>query len=632
MYVNWKNIHIYEFKKRQRVKMKIKHTLKISLLALFLTVFTTGCLDMLFQNTNLMQNQFGSSSEDLGIDLDDNDSALMEEGPLPLPVTMSKLDAVDPGNVIVTAEPVTDVATLPGVRTAHADVTCEAGDLCEVTVRGLANAVSDPSVTPYVLVYYDDDTYEIGTVNANGSFAALSINVPMDEDLEITDHILITRLTDDNLTSSLASYPLYVQVEAGGNVIFTLTNADSSFDTSILYSDNLGYLYFAAQNADDTWDLWRHGEAGETALLLIDDALDSVLAITALSENEIIVFFQSGDVQTIEISEAVAQNLSLVRKAYAKDDEPSVATRDGFTITLPPALITHQITQGEGIPYKLLPFDDAGFVLSKPATDNSSYLAAYMSFDGELTVPIVPYDPEELDFPYQAELAVSGDYIYIVSFFRVYSQINQDFVTRQELSRIEITDKALTESSAENFWPEREVLETSIPFSVLEVDAKDDVFVYSAQNDLNEIEFLRYDGVKKEFILTYNSNNSTLPDNLEMTSGVVISPNGKLVFACATEFAESDADLSDSALDALKKSRGAKIVVHDFDDDPGIFTVILNDVDVDTCPSGLSITNDYKMYYFRKPLINSNDEEIPSQLTYIDLYSIEGLESALPAR
>lgn len=583
----------------------------------------TGCLDLLFQPESLMSSDLGNAVDDLDIDLDDSDSSLMQEGPLPLPVTMSKLDPVQSPNIVVTSERVASTAGLPFVTNAFAAEACAVGALCKVSVTGLAGAVTNPTLTPYVLVYADSDTYEIGEVNTDGSFATLAVTVPMDEELAATNHILIVRLTENDLSAAIASFPLYVQIEESGNVVFTITNSENSFNTSLIHFDSFDHLYYSVQNADSSWDLWRQGSNGELPLLLVDNASSAVFDILAISEDLIVVFFASGDVQTIEVDK-VSGTSSVVRNLFlqtALAGSAEEVVRDGHTIQGPNDIVSYEVNLESGIPYQLAPFGEDGFLVTKPPTINDNYLVAYIPLAEDFVVRLVPYDPENLNYPIRAKVAISQNYVYIWSEFSN---------ARVELSRIQIQAKQLNENT-EPLWPGREVLMDNLAYTIDEVDAKGNIFIFSATNASDNFELLLWEPGSDQFISLWNANISQISNNLELDAGVVFSPNGAVIFTCALETYNSDSSLSDAELKAVQKQRGVKILMHRLGvDDPGVFHVIVEDVNADACPEGIGVSDDYYLYYYTKPKENEQAVEISPQLSFVNLYDLSLLDGILP--
>lgn len=622
---------VFERKTARRKKdimpqKSLKKSLHLLILA-FWIVATPGCLSF-FQPVNLLgmtlggldgatdslggTNSAADSSNDSTSDslldfdeLSESEANLMSEGPMSLPVTMSKLDAIDHSKIEVTVSPVDEaLANLPFVREALAEDECEIGELCNIMVTGLAGAVEDPEETPYVMLYLDGEAVVV-EANADGSFDEVSLEVEILEDTEQTDTMTLVSLTEDDLDVAYSSLPLYFKVGPDGTVEFMFTNAASEILTDTMWIDNFSNIYYAVSNGDGTFDLWRQG-VGEFPLLLLDDSNLEILKITSLDDHTVVFLLENGSLQYVNIGENpdIDPNVNL---------STSSATEDGGAYVISEArelALFENLIGKDRIPYELFPMGDQGILVAKAPSEETNYLAGFIKVDDneDLVIPLVPFRDLQGDIMIRdAKVAVGGDKIYVMAEF----DQNPGFY---ELSRMTVGNDF--EGSLQTAWPNREILIANFEIRLRDVGATDDSFFFSGINPTNGfLEFYQWREQENSISKFWGPEISAgLPEDLGAHPGMMVSPNGKFVLSCANVRLDRDEFEREERLEILEEE-GTNIIVHRFGiDEPGVFHTMVRQVDFYSCPDGMAMTKDYELFFYTLGV----DNTLP-QLSSIDL-------------
>lgn len=304
-----------------------------------------------------------SSSAEIASDSTSGDdaTALFEDGPIDLPVTIAKLESPNPLNINVEFEDTSTTNLLFSTNSLTAVFT-GAGDANDETSR----AVRDPSTTPYVLVYnHSTGDQTIANVAADGSFSA-----QIAADTQQT--LGVYALTDSDSTTASASPGLYYVRDSLGSITVTVSNSDKINDDMPFSIAPDGSLLFSVTDDDNTYELWRRNVDGSLPERILDDYPVSLLFADGVSTAEV------SDAQNIFVLDR-GVDLS-VREILGESDTDSL---DSWT-TIIDGLETissdndNQITQTYA-----MRFLDADRVLIKhPSSDGTSDILEAMDSDG----------------------------------------------------------------------------------------------------------------------------------------------------------------------------------------------------------------------------------------------------------
>lgn len=272
------------------------------LFALFLSLIP-GCIvpgflyDSYFNFMNFSIDPTSTSSATV-VDLDDNETELLTDGPVDLPVTIAKLDSPD-------IEKITISVTGSPAQLSHGDPQSLHSGGRIFVIEGAAGAVYEedtPKLTGFAIdenLSVESASQVVTTVADDGSF---TIEIASDED------VVFAGLTEDE--DAMSPFLLVKEDPATGQFVVITTNSNNIDKTAQLATDSAGFYYLSLSNSGGTQDFIRRNTDGTEVEVIKGGITDPVNRVSAPTQNAIATLTDAGELNLILPSSLP----SLVRK------------------------------------------------------------------------------------------------------------------------------------------------------------------------------------------------------------------------------------------------------------------------------------------------------------------------------
>lgn len=279
---------------------RCKNNFKFLVLIGLVCVFPGCILGQLSQMGFTISNQ--ASNEDLNESLSGDGAMLFDDGPIEMPVTISKLDGPDAELIDVEVSlPADDVVVEPDVVDASLGQLNSEIQVVSKVVGG-AGSVYDPTQTPYVIAYrlinftVDTESEIITEVMPDGSF---EFDMISDERSQI---ILATLSSDKAYSSPFLGIDIdYEVIQDDSSGVFTIITTNSEgLNTSIpLRMDYSRYYYLSLDNQDGTYTLLRRNLDGSPVEVISKSDEESIDHIKSITYKKVVIVTSSGNVEVI---------------------------------------------------------------------------------------------------------------------------------------------------------------------------------------------------------------------------------------------------------------------------------------------------------------------------------------------
>lgn len=266
----------------------IRHALiAIALLVLPGCIVPGYLYESYFNFMNFQIDPTATGSNATIVDLDANETDLLIDGPVDLPVTVAKLDSPDIEKITIT------VTGSPAQLTTGAPPSLQSGNR-RFVIEGSASAVYEED-TPKLIAFaissglnVDNDSRTITTVAEDGSF---SVEIGADED------VLFAGLTDDETTMS--PFLLVKQDPVTGHFVIITTNSNNIDKTGQLTTDASGFYYLTLTETGGTQSFIRRNIDGTEVQLIKSGITDPVNRVSAPTQNAVATLTDGGDLNLI---------------------------------------------------------------------------------------------------------------------------------------------------------------------------------------------------------------------------------------------------------------------------------------------------------------------------------------------
>ncbi len=327
---------------------KILQTFLRFLLGAFFALLLTSC-GLLGTNflAFTMPTTVGGAASSVE-ELNAQETELFADGPIEIPVSISRLDAPNIDKVSVTAESLGTRDVSPYLSATAALST----ETLNLTVTGAEGCVGDVEKTPYIIAYrmvdyvVDLDSETIVNVNADGSFV-FSMDVPSQE------QVIYAAMTANRETSPFTSIiaDLAIIEQSGGLFIFVDTNSTQLHTEQPAVAGQDGYFYMTLASDDGEYFLRRNID-GSSAQFLLSASPEVAMLIAPSNGTQISYINNLGEIYLMDPGTEPTASLSLEKAPLQTATASSVTLIDTVPDFEPSDGSTLFMTEdGQGIVY-----------------------------------------------------------------------------------------------------------------------------------------------------------------------------------------------------------------------------------------------------------------------------------------
>ncbi len=243
------------------------------------------------------------------------EAELHETGAASIPVTIAKLDSLDPSKVSITAELSLDTS----VNLNFNYLTTQTNCTYIYTIVIAAGGVSDPTTTPSILIYNLTQNYTemYGSVVAADGSAPIAGTGPLSVCGEAADQIMVSTLT---AAEDAASPPVTLEIDATGSTIMTLTSSTNLAGSNNILVNPNGDIFAIVLDGAGGSSIYRIESDGTTGTFIATlTDIPQALTILNLGTTSYLYYVNtSGVLKQIEITPVTASvsNPFLVKSKY----------------------------------------------------------------------------------------------------------------------------------------------------------------------------------------------------------------------------------------------------------------------------------------------------------------------------
>lgn len=454
---------------------------KQTLLALILAI-SSGCVvpgflyDSYFNFMNFRVDPTLAGSAANIIDLDENETGLLTDGPIDLPVTIAKLDSPDIQKISIT------VTGSPSQLKKNQPSALQSGER-RFIIEGSAGAVHEEK-TPKLIAFaidaglsVDSDSRITTSVAEDGSF---QIEVNSDED------VIFAGLTEEE--TAMSPFLMVKEDPVTGQFVVITTNSNNIDNTGQLNVDSAGFYYLTLSNASGTQDFIRRNLDGTELQVIKSGLVDPVNRINAPTQNAIVTLSDAG-----ELDLTLPSSLpSLVKGEPLELEIVSLTTNLGSAYDTALAKIE-------------LMADNKGVLVSE---SGSNSLLNYVRTQSGLVISVISESRYD-----DVKMALSPDSSWLYVF---YLHEGAHVLAKMDMSVTNI----------KTAWAGREMLTEILTDEVLTLEAADNgTTVFSVDNN----------GTAELYFFNATDGLVALNDPINDPNDYanpVISPDGTIIFAC----------------------------------------------------------------------------------------------------
>lgn len=379
--------------------------------------------------------------------LSDGETGLFDNGPIDLPVTIAKLESPNAPFIELTVD---EASSSPQLKTTNAlrQLTADTNYTCHFEGSGSATdasarAITDPTTTPYVLLYVPDtELTVIEDVASDGSFSA-------DIACEIEQNVTVSALTAGELSSATSSPAVIFVVDELGTVTVSITNSDQINDAQPFGADPQGNVIFSVTNDDSSYTLWRRNLDGTLPDTLLENHDSQPIAVEAVSELEV-----SDDTPPSIVLADREVDLTLIQEST--DDVFASSVLDSAI-----GIIDDDEDNGETKSYAILPIASDKVLVTHKNEDGNTRLLDMYRLDDSSVSSVISATPDGQPSSFASLLVAYTDLT------ETYVAVRRDGIETTNIFTIDIAvDGPEDEGIYETAWSARQTVILNLPYRV----------------------------------------------------------------------------------------------------------------------------------------------------------------------